>query len=110
MACELQSMVQHRSKLVLGTAQLGMNYGIANTVGQQDTESAYAILKAAYESGTRFLDTAQHYGHSEQIIGSYIRNNRSHSFMVISKLHPDINPANSAEIVGAVKRSYSTIG
>lgn len=98
------------SKLVLGTAQLGMDYGIANTFGKQDMGSANKILKAAYELGVRFLDTAQQYGNSEQIIGSYIKNNRSHSFMVISKLHPDINPSNSAEVVDAVKRSYSTIG
>ncbi|MDO8685461.1 MAG: aldo/keto reductase [Clostridiales bacterium] len=98
------------SKLVIGTAQLGMNYGIANTIGKQDMESAHKILKAAYESGARFLDTAQQYGNSEQIIGAYMRNNRNHSFRVISKLHPDIDPSGSSAVIEAIKRSYSTIG
>jgi len=97
------------NKLVIGTAQLGMNYGIANTLGKQDMGSANKILKAAYESGARFLDTAQQYGNSEQIIGTYMRNNRNHSFRVISKLHPDIDPGSSA-VIEAIKRSYSTIG
>lgn len=98
------------SKLVLGTAQLGMNYGIANTLGKQDMGSAHKILKAAYESGARFLDTAQQYGNSEQIIGTYMRNNHTHSFRVISKLHPDIDPSGSSAVIEAIKRSYSTIG
>lgn len=98
------------SKLVLGTAQLGMNYGIANTFGKQDMGSAHKILKAAYESGARFLDSAQQYGNSEQIIGAYMRNNPNHPFRVISKLHPDIDPSGSSAVIEAIKRSYSTIG
>lgn len=97
------------SKLVLGTAQLGMNYGIANTLGKQDMGNANKILKNAYESGARFLDTGQHYGNSEQIIGAYMQNNPNQSFMVISKLHRDLNSDSSA-VIEAIKRSYSTIG
>ena len=104
-------MPPYGGKLVLGTAQLGMNYGIANTVGKQDMESAYKILKTAYESGARFLDTAQHYGNSEQIIGTYMQKNLGQSFMVISKLHhPDLNPSDSSAVIEAVKKSYLTIG
>ena len=108
MAHEFTSL--NGSKLVLGTAQLGMNYGIANTFGKQDMGSAHRILKTAYESEIRFLDTAQQYGESEQIIGTYVQNNPVHSFMVISKLHPDLNPSDNPALIEAIKRSNSTIG
>jgi aryl-alcohol dehydrogenase-like predicted oxidoreductase len=57
------------SRLVLGTAQLGMPYGIANKSGKPDFSSALSIIQAAWESGITEFDTAQAYGDSEQILG-----------------------------------------
>jgi len=57
------------SRLVLGTAQLGMPYGIANKSGKPDFSSALSIIQAAWESGITEFDTAQVYGDSEQILG-----------------------------------------
>ena len=57
------------SRLVLGTAQLGMPYGIANKNGKPDFSSALSIVQAAWESGIDEFDTAQAYGDSEQILG-----------------------------------------
>lgn len=57
------------SRLVLGTAQLGMPYGIANKSGKPDFSSALSIVRAAWESGIDEFDTAQAYGDSEQILG-----------------------------------------
>lgn len=57
------------SRLVLGTAQLGMPYGIANKSGQPDYSSALSIVRAAWENGIREFDTAQVYGEGEQILG-----------------------------------------
>jgi len=57
------------SRLVLGTAQLGMPYGIANKSGKPDFSSALAIVQAAWENGINEFDTAQAYGDSEQILG-----------------------------------------
>ncbi|MBN1545540.1 MAG: aldo/keto reductase [Syntrophaceae bacterium] len=57
------------SRLVLGTAQLGMPYGIANKIGKPDFSSALSIVQAAWESGISEFDTAQVYGDSESILG-----------------------------------------
>lgn len=60
------------SRLVLGTAQLGMNYGIANRTGAPTKEEAFQILECAWEAGVRHFDTAPGY-RSEPIIGEFVR-------------------------------------
>jgi len=57
------------SKLMLGTVQFGMNYGVANTTGKPSFETVKAILKTAYDGGVTALDTAPAYGDSEEVIG-----------------------------------------
>jgi aryl-alcohol dehydrogenase-like predicted oxidoreductase len=57
------------SKLMLGTVQFGMNYGVANTTGKPSFEAVKTILKAAYDGGVTALDTAPEYGDSEEVIG-----------------------------------------
>ncbi len=59
------------SRLTLGTAQLGMEYGIANKTGQPDNQKANEILLLAQESGINCLDTAPAYGTSQEIIGKF---------------------------------------
>jgi len=57
-------------KLALGTAQFGLDYGVANTTGQIHAEVAAAILKRARSLGVSVLDTAIAYGNSETVLGS----------------------------------------
>lgn len=57
------------SRLMLGTVQLGLNYGVANTHGKPSYETARAILKMAYDHGVTALDTAAAYGDSEAVVG-----------------------------------------
>ena len=45
-------------KIALGTAQLGFEYGIANTVGRVSHEDASRILDLAERGGVKILDTA----------------------------------------------------
>ena len=56
-------------KLGLGTAQFGLNYGIANQQGQVSRDEGRAILDFARASGMDTLDTAIAYGDSEQKLG-----------------------------------------
>ena len=49
--------------MVLGAAQLGLNYGIAKASGKP-TEAA-RILELAWSYGTRIFDTAPRYGSEE---------------------------------------------
>ena len=60
------------SKITLGTAQLGMHYGIANTVGKPSFNNSIELLKFAWKNGISSFDTSPTYGNSEEIIGSFI--------------------------------------
>ena len=57
------------SKMMLGTVQFGLNYGIANKEGQPSLEKVKGILRSAAEFGVNTLDTAAAYGTSEEVLG-----------------------------------------
>lgn len=75
------------NKLILGTVQFGMHYGINNKNGIPTGEESFAIMSKANELGIRYLDTAAAYGDSEKIIGNYKRviGNNDH-FKIITKI------------------------
>ncbi len=54
---------------MLGTAQLGMAYGVANTTGRPAFRQAVHLIAAATESGINCFDTAAAYGDSEIVLG-----------------------------------------
>ncbi len=56
-------------KLGLGTAQFGLDYGIANRGGRTSREDARAVLARAAAAGVRWLDTAPAYGQAESLLG-----------------------------------------
>ena len=56
------SSVLSTSRLALGTAQFGLNYGIANQLGQIFIDDAATILECAAAAGLDTLDTAIAYG------------------------------------------------
>ena len=81
------------SKITLGTAQFGLNYGISNNNGKPDLQTSLNILKFSYENGITSFDTAPAYGSSEKILGSFIASEietGTHELTIISKL-PSIN-------------------
>ena len=49
------------NKLILGTAQFGLNYGINNSNGRPNNLEIFKILNYAYENGIRTLDTVTKY-------------------------------------------------
>ena len=56
--------------LALGTVQFGLDYGITNHSGQVDLETVKLLLQQASCSGFIFLDTAQCYGSSHDVLGT----------------------------------------
>lgn len=70
-------------KLGLGTAQFGMNYGIANRSGQLAKAEASAVLAMAAASGADLIDTANLYGDSEQVLGVCLP--PGHKFKIVTK-------------------------
>ena len=66
-------MAKNIAPMTLGTVQLGMNYGIANTAGKPDEEKSFSILRTALSGGVTYLDTARGYGDSEEVIGRFLK-------------------------------------
>ncbi len=60
------------AELCLGTAQLGMKYGINNKVGKLRKESVFEILDTAIDNHIMIWDTASIYGEAEELIGEYL--------------------------------------
>lgn len=84
------------SKLVLGTVQFGLNYGIANTDGKPAPERVRQILQTAYDNGIRTLDTAAAYGESETVLGTELKNlGLLDKMKIVSKVPPV--PANFSD-------------
>lgn len=95
------------SKLSLGTAQLGFDYGIANVGGKPNIDKSFEILETAINAGINCFDTASSYGDSEEIIGSFVDNKIGKALpIIVTKLKVDFEcSANSDEIYQQVKKN-----
>ena len=95
------------SKLSLGTAQLGFDYGIANVGGKPNLDKSFEILETAINTGINCFDTAPSYGDSEKIIGSFMDNRISGlPPITITKLKADFEDSvNSVEVYRQVRQN-----
>jgi len=73
-------------KLILGTVQFGLNYGINNLTGQPTEQEVFNIFDEAFLQGIQFLDTADAYGNAINIIGNY-HLRRNNTFKILSKFN-----------------------
>ncbi|MDO8463221.1 MAG: aldo/keto reductase [bacterium] len=97
--------------LMLGTAQLGQRYGIANRVGQPDMVGAHAIIAAAWGAGVRAFDTAPDYGDAEERMGAAFRTlDIADAARVTTKLGAEGDGADAAAIVQSVGASRERLG
>lgn len=72
--------------LVVGGAQLGMHYGIANSRGMPHREQSAFILKTAIANGAAWVDTARAYGSSEAVVGEVLEGGWAARARVVTKL------------------------
>ena len=73
-------------KIILGTVQFGLKYGINNFSEQMTQRDVFQILNIAKANKINTLDTAAAYGLSELRIGKYIKKNKEDpNFIVITK-------------------------
>lgn len=56
-------------RLAIGTAQFGMDYGVANAGGRLNFDDARSVVELARASGIDTIDTAVAYGTSQQTLG-----------------------------------------
>ena len=92
------------SEVGLGTWQLGGGWG------EVTDEAALATLRAAYEAGTTFLDTADVYGdgRSETLIGKFLKESKARDRMFIAtKLGRFGDPGWPANFTQAAVRQHT---
>jgi aryl-alcohol dehydrogenase-like predicted oxidoreductase len=90
------------SRLILGTAQFGLPYGVANRSGLIDRTEAAKILNLAWSEGIDTLDTAAAYGESERRLGEIgVR-----QWRIVSKL-PAV-PESAANVGAWVRTQIAT--
>lgn len=104
-------------RLVLGTAQLGLPYGIANTSGPPAQDQVNTLVRKAIENGVQYLDTARAYGDSEQVLGRALSGGWDSRVTIITKLSPLHDcPTKASEVVvrafveQSVYKSCNTLG
>jgi len=95
-------------RVVLGTAQFGLKYGIANTSGRPRQQEVDALVHTAIANGVQYIDTARAYGESEQVLGKALSGGWDSRATIVTKLSPlDDCPADAGpDVVQAfVERS-----
>lgn len=94
------------NKLVLGTAQLGMQYGVNNEMGQPSLDTCYEIIQTAWNKDIRYYDTAQSYGVAESVLGRIFKDLKiSGKVSVVSKIPHEINTVNETEVLKSIEKS-----
>lgn len=73
------------NKILLGSAQFGLSYGLLNKYGQVPFDEVESILCSAYDAGIHSIDTSGDYGNSELVIGEIIKKYPRLQFDVFSK-------------------------
>jgi aryl-alcohol dehydrogenase-like predicted oxidoreductase len=97
--------------LVLGTAQFGLPYGIANKTGVPDQAMATDIVREAWENGIEEFDTAQAYGESESILGEALGElGLSQKAKIISKFDPNLDHLNATAMSRSLDQSLQRLG
>jgi aryl-alcohol dehydrogenase-like predicted oxidoreductase len=102
------SRLRTASRLSLGTAQLGMRYGVVNAIGDPGRDGARDVLDAAWKAGIVCIDTARAYGEAETRIGAW-RASRGCSPLLISKL-PNLDNATAASFDAHFEQSAAALG
>ncbi len=82
-----------KNKIVIGSANFSLDYGLANNYKKISMSEIKKILKKCEDKKINFIDTAKGYGESEQIIG----NQAKKKWNVITKI-PKINYKKKVEI------------
>jgi aryl-alcohol dehydrogenase-like predicted oxidoreductase len=79
------------TNLILGTVQMGLDYGVNNNSGKISFEKSCEILNKAFELGIETLDTAKAYGNAHQVIGEFHQLFPNVKFKIITKIPHDVD-------------------
>ena len=74
------------NKIILGTVQFGINYGINNISGKPSKKKVFELLEYALNKDIKTLDTADAYGNATELLGNYNNSNFS-PFLINTKFN-----------------------
>jgi uncharacterized protein len=77
-----------KNKIILGTVQFGLDYGINNTAGKPTEQKVFELLDYALHKDIKKLDTADAYGSATELLGNYNQFNSS-PFLINTKFKKD---------------------
>lgn len=96
-------MTKAASKLALGSANFGLDYGVANNSGRISECALSDILSFAQGAGVKVIDTAQAYGDSESRIGALCDDSQ---FNFVTKIGVEFeNQVLDYNVINSVKES-----
>ena len=76
-------------KLIIGTAQFGMNYGITNSEGKMNKDEIGRILNFCKSNNINTFDTAKDYGNAEDLLSEWQKENPN--IKIITKAKSNFN-------------------
>lgn len=95
------------SKLALGSANFGLDYGLTNKSGKISVNKLADILFFAQGAGIEVVDTAQAYGDSEARIGSLCDDAQ---FNIVTKIGNGFEKENlGLDVISSVRQSCKTL-
>ena len=98
------------TQLIIGTAQFGMNYGIANFSGQPSEKTIREIIEYATVNEILYYDTAISYGSSEEVLGKIFGELGIHQQVkVFTKIPKRTKTDSQASINDSVKKSINRL-
>jgi len=99
----------HLSRLMLGTVQFGLPYGVANRTGPPDYAEVRAIMSAAIDGGVNCFDTAAAYGGSEEVLGRALQElGVADRVVVVTKVRP-LTPGELADATLAARAVQESV-
>lgn len=90
------------NKIILGTVQFGLNYGINNKTGKLSQKDVFFILEEAYRLGIKTLDTAEVYGRAHEVIGEFHKQSKIR-FDIISKFSSSVLVRYPIDLIDRIK-------
>lgn len=96
------------NKIILGTVQFGLNYGVNNKTGKLGEDDIFFILEQAYKTGIETLDTAEAYGNAHEIIGKFHKQSKIR-FKIISKFSSGVIDKYPSNLIDRIKHHCSEL-
>lgn len=103
----LKSLGTSAPQIALGTAELGLPYGLGlgSNDAQPTFEQAARVVHAALDLGISFIDTARAYGDSEEILGRCLEGRRSKVILATKVCPLQLDGRTASEIATTITES-----